>query len=189
MGSVPLPHLPTARTDHPPPSGRRTGGGGGQVRVRDGMTSMQRLTNVQVRMLEFIDGWFVRRGRAPSAREISRGLGLKSSSGVQYHLRTLERRGLIVRAASRGQIRIVWRSVQLVDAVEELDGQLKGQMAEALRRLVNTVLPLQSREHLTHAELHYVRRVLALGIAVIQELDVLNAAGAPPRDGADRGLA
>ncbi len=57
---------------------------------------------------------------------------------------------------------------------------------EALRRLVNAALPLQSREHLTRAEFHHVKHAVALGIAVIQKLDGLNAAGAPSRDGADR---
>lgn len=149
---------------------------------------MQRLTGAQVRVLEFIERWTDRRGSAPSVREISRGLGLTSSSGVQYHLRAMERRGVLVRGRRRGRgIRVVRRSVQLTNPVQELSGQLEWQMAEALRRLVNAMLPLQSREHLTHAELHYIRQAVVLGIAVIQKLDVLDAARAPSRNGARRG--
>ncbi len=151
---------------------------------------MRRLTTMQARVLEFIERWTERRGRAPSVREITRGLGLKSSSGVQYHLRAMERRGVIVRGRNRERkIWTVQRSVQVTDPLQELDGETRRQATEALRRLVNALLPLQSREHLTRAELHYVKHAVALGIAVIQKLDVLNAAGAPPRDGADRGLA
>ena len=152
---------------------------------------MQRLTSMQVRVLEFIERWTNRRSRAPSVREITRGLGLKSSSSVQYHLHALERRGVIVRRRVRRRgIRIVRRSVQLTDTLLELGGETARQAAVALRRLVNAVLPLQSREHLTRAELHYIKYALALGIAVIQKLDGLNAADAPPRDGAaDQDLA
>lgn len=151
---------------------------------------MRRVTNTQVRMLEFIERWFERRGRAPSVREISRGLGLKSSSSVQYHLRAMERQGVLVRGGRRGcGIRIVRRLVHLTNPVQELNGQLERQMVEAMRQLVNAVLPLQSREHLTRAELHYIRRAVELGIAVIQKLDVVDAEEMSSRDGAPwRGL-
>ncbi len=154
---------------------------------------MQRPTNTQARILRFIERWLERSGRAPSVREISRGLGLKSSSGVQYHLRAMERRGVLVRGRNRGRkIWIVQRSVQVTNPFQELDNQIERQVVEALRRLVNAVLPLQSREHLTRAEWHYLKQAVALGIAVIQKLDVLNAAGML-RDGArrdaDEGLA
>ena len=150
---------------------------------------MRHLTVMQEQVLEFIERWTNRRGRAPSVREITRGLGLKSSSGVQYHLHALQRRGVIARRRARRRgIRIVRRSVELTDPLQELDGETARQAAVALRRLVNAVLPLQSREHLTRAELHYVKHAVALGIVVIQKLDGLNAAGAP-RGHANQGLA
>src|SRR5436309_1935387 len=149
--------------------------------------SMPRLTTTQVRVLEFIERWCDRRGRPPSVREITRGLGLKSSSSAQYQLRALEQRGVIARWQARERrIRIVRRSNQLTDPLQELEGELSRQVVAALRQLVNAALSLQSREHLTRAELHYVKHAVALGIAVIQKLDGLNAAGAPSRDGADR---
>ena len=148
---------------------------------------MRRLTTTQVLVLEFIERWFDRRGRPPSVREITHGLGLKSSSSVQYHLRALERRGVIARGQARERgIRIVRRSNQLTDPLQEMEGEPSRQVVEALRQLVNAALPLQSREHLTRAELHYVKRAVALAITVIQKLEGLNGAGAPSRDGADR---
>lgn len=146
---------------------------------------MRRLTSMQVRMLEFIERWTEQRGSSPSVRQISRGLGLKSSPGVQYHLRALERRGVIVRVRKRGNnVRVVRRAVQPTDPIQEQNGGLAQQLVAALRRLVNAMLPLQSREHLTRAELHYIRQAVACGIAVVQKLDVLDAARAPSRDNA-----
>ena len=75
---------------------------------------------------------------------------------------------------------------QLTDPLQEMEGEPSRQVVEALRQLVNAALPLQSREHLTRAELHYVKHAVELGIAVIQKLDGLNAAGAASRDSADR---
>lgn len=148
---------------------------------------MQQLTRMQVRMLEFIELWTERRGRSPSVRQISRGLGLKSSSSVLYHLRAMERRGVIVRVRKRGRgIQVVRRPVQPTDPIQELNDELAQQLAAALRRLVNALLPVQSREHLTRAELHYIRQAVACGIAVVQKLDVLDATRAPSRDNARR---
>ena len=149
-------------------------------------TSMERLTTTQARVLEFIERWFEQRGRAPSVREITRGLGLKSSSGVQYHVRARERRGLIDCGRARGgRIRIVRRSVQLADPRRELTGETERQVTEAPHRLVTATLPPPSREYLSRAELHDVEPAVALGVRVIQELDRLNAVGMP-RDGARR---
>ena len=145
---------------------------------------MRRLTTTQVSVLEFIEHWCDRRGRPPSVREITRGLGLKSSSSVQYHLRALERRGVIARGQARGRgIRIVRRSNQLTDPIQELEGEPSRQVVEALRQLVNAVLPLQSREHLTRTELYYIRQAAYLGIAAIQKLDVLDVARVPSTPG------
>ena len=115
---------------------------------------MERLTTTQARVLEFIERWFEQRGRAPSVREITRGLGLKSSSGVQYHMRARERRGLIDCGRARGgRIWIVRRSVQLADPRRELTGETERQVTEAPHRLVTATLPPPSREYLSRAEL------------------------------------
>ncbi|MDP9017753.1 MAG: transcriptional repressor LexA [Candidatus Eremiobacteraeota bacterium] len=54
-------------------------------------------TERQQRILEVISEYTAERGYPPSVREIGERVGLSSSSTVQSHLKTLERRGLISR--------------------------------------------------------------------------------------------
>ncbi len=54
-------------------------------------------TERQARILEVIRNFTDERGYPPSVREIGERVGLSSSSTVQSHLRTLEKRGLIRR--------------------------------------------------------------------------------------------
>ena len=54
-------------------------------------------TERQRRILEVISEYAAEHGYPPSVREIGERVGLSSSSTVQSHLRTLERRGLISR--------------------------------------------------------------------------------------------
>ncbi len=135
---------------------------------------MRALTGAQSRVLSFIVRWTDQRGTAPSVRQISRGLGLHSPSGIQYHLRVLERAGFVARTCSR-QIRILRRSRELSDPLREVTRQVECDAPEVLRRLVDAVLPLQSRENLTRAELHQIRQALASGIAVVQKIDRIDA--------------
>ncbi len=54
-------------------------------------------TERQARILEVIREFTVQRGYPPSVREIGERVGLSSSSTVQSHLKSLEKRGLIHR--------------------------------------------------------------------------------------------
>lgn len=54
-------------------------------------------TDRQARILEVIRSFTEERGFPPSVREIGERVGLSSPSTVQAHLKTLERRGLILR--------------------------------------------------------------------------------------------
>jgi len=58
---------------------------------------MEETTERQRRILEVIKAFTVEHGYPPSVREIGERVGLSSSSTVQSHLKTLERRGLISR--------------------------------------------------------------------------------------------
>ncbi len=58
-------------------------------------TTGHRLTTRQTQILAFIKEATKRRGYAPSIREIGDGVGLRSSSSVQRHLRLLEEAGLL----------------------------------------------------------------------------------------------
>lgn len=62
------------------------------------------LSDKQARMLDFIQGFAAKNQRPPTNREIGRGVGIRSTSHVNYHLRILEEKGFIerIRNTSRG---------------------------------------------------------------------------------------
>jgi repressor LexA len=55
------------------------------------------MTDIQLKILEFICEWISARGFPPTVREISRGFGWKTTSNVQQHLERMQRDGLITR--------------------------------------------------------------------------------------------
>ena len=59
--------------------------------------SMQKLTDRQRAVLEYISDSIVSRGYPPTLREIGNHLGIKSTNGVNDHLRALERKGYLTR--------------------------------------------------------------------------------------------
>ncbi len=58
---------------------------------------MQKLTDRQRAVLEFISDSISGRGYPPTLREIGNHLGIKSTNGVNDHLRALERKGFLTR--------------------------------------------------------------------------------------------
>lgn len=58
---------------------------------------MHKLTARQRAVLDFITGSIDRRGYPPTLREIGNHLGIKSTNGVNDHLRALERKGYLTR--------------------------------------------------------------------------------------------
>lgn len=58
---------------------------------------MERISDKQQQIFEFIKDKISERGVAPSVREIGEAVGLKSTSSVQYNLNVLEELGYIVR--------------------------------------------------------------------------------------------
>jgi repressor LexA len=62
------------------------------------------LSDKQARILDFIQGFHAKNQRPPTNREIGRGVGIRSTSHVNYHLRILEEKGHIerIRNTSRG---------------------------------------------------------------------------------------
>jgi repressor LexA len=70
-------------------------------------------TERQRRILEVISEYAAEHGYPPSVREIGERVGLSSSSTVQSHLKTLERRGLITRDPTKPR---ALRSVPSPDA-------------------------------------------------------------------------
>src|SRR5437870_13714067 len=62
------------------------------------------LSDKQARILDFIQTFHAKNERPPTNREIGRGVGIRSTSHVNYHLRILEEKGHIerIRNTSRG---------------------------------------------------------------------------------------
>jgi repressor LexA len=58
---------------------------------------MEKLTQRQQQIFEFIKGEVKKKGYPPSVREIGEGIGLRSSSTVHAHLEKLEQKGYIRR--------------------------------------------------------------------------------------------
>jgi repressor LexA len=83
---------------------------------------MNALTVQQKRVFDFIRQWLAQYPYAPTVREIMRGLGYTTPSIVQFHLRALERKGFIGRAAT------VARGLWLID--EERAEPLREPIAE-----------------------------------------------------------
>jgi repressor LexA len=62
------------------------------------------LSDKQARILDFIQTFHAKNQRPPTNREIGKGVGIRSTSHVNYHLRILEEKGYIerIRNTSRG---------------------------------------------------------------------------------------
>ena len=83
-------------------------------------------TERQRRILEVISEFAAEHGYPPSVREIGERVGLSSSSTVQSHLKTLERRGLIARDPTKPR---ALRSVGASSAPEVLTMPIVGKVA------------------------------------------------------------
>ncbi|WP_125264432.1 winged helix DNA-binding protein [Streptomyces alboflavus] len=59
------------------------------------------LSDVQARIVRSAREWVAEYGEAPSVRELGKAVGLSSTSSIQYHLRRLRERGLVVEARGR----------------------------------------------------------------------------------------
>ena len=54
---------------------------------------MQGLTDRQQQILDYITEWIMERGYPPTIREIGQHMGIRSTNGVNDHLKALERKG------------------------------------------------------------------------------------------------
>jgi repressor LexA len=75
---------------------------------------MQGLTKRQEQTLDFIRRSIVERGYPPTLREIGEHMGIRSTNGVNDHLRALERKGYLRREDMKS------RALKLVDAAATL---------------------------------------------------------------------
>ena len=71
------------------------------------------LTARQRQLLDFIDGYIIVMGYPPTFRDMRDHMKIRSTNGINDHLRCLERKGYIVRTDNRARaIRIVQREQQ-----------------------------------------------------------------------------
>lgn len=73
-----------------------------QTRSEGRLDGQSPLTVQQRRVLRFIQDYMAENSYQPSIREIADGLNLRSSGSVHFHLRNLERMGVLRREAPRG---------------------------------------------------------------------------------------
>lgn len=69
----------------------------GATSVRGRVFTTRRPTTRQMLVLRFIHEHMVLHGVPPTLREVGAALGIRSTNGVAEHLRSIERRGLLVR--------------------------------------------------------------------------------------------
>ncbi|MDB5028580.1 MAG: SOS-response transcriptional repressor, LexA [Candidatus Eremiobacteraeota bacterium] len=86
-------------------------------------------TEKQQRILSVIRQFTSERGFPPSVREIGERVGLSSSSTVQSHLKTLERRGLLKRDPTKPRALVATRDEDDVERVESATLPLLGRVA------------------------------------------------------------
>jgi repressor LexA len=85
-----------------------------EKRVGDG--NMQKLTDRQRAVLSYITHSIEERGYPPTLREIGNHLGIRSTNGVNDHLRALERKGYLTREDMKS------RTLRPTDLAERLCG-------------------------------------------------------------------
>lgn len=66
----------------------------------------------QDEMLSFVRSYYTQTGVTPTTRQIQAQLGISSTSVVQYHLKQLERRGLLRHVGERGYVPPVVEELQ-----------------------------------------------------------------------------
>lgn len=67
------------------------------------MSPLDQLTPRQLEIFEFVRDLIQNRGYGPTVREIGKAFGIKSPNGVICHLKALEKKGLINRAAKQSR--------------------------------------------------------------------------------------
>jgi len=90
------------------------------------------LTPIQSRIRQFIEDFVQDQGYSPSYREIGTAVGLASLSSVSLHVRTLQKKGYLVREAGRPRTAVVRPD----DAVPVQPGPGDAPLGTALRNVV-----------------------------------------------------
>jgi repressor LexA len=114
------------------------------------MDAMQGLTQRQQQVLDFIRESITQRGYPPTLREIGAHMGIRSTNGVNDHLRALERKGYLTREdmKSRALRPKQLGAVEGDDTVPVADGRAGGNVVEIpILGRVAAGLPVLADEH------------------------------------------
>jgi repressor LexA len=99
------------------------------------MTGMVGLTKRQAQTLDFIRQSIEERGYPPTLREIGESMGIRSTNGVNDHLRALERKGYLRREDMKSRaLRLVSQAAEPAANADEtlVDVQVLGRVAAGL---------------------------------------------------------
>jgi repressor LexA len=102
---------------------------------------MQGLTKRQQQTLEFIRKSIDERGYPPTLREIGESMGIRSTNGVNDHLRALERKGYLRREDMKS------RALKLVEEMAEVEPASDDLVSVQILGRVAAGLPLLAEEH------------------------------------------
>src|SRR5215831_13184063 len=95
---------------------------------------MQGLTKRQAETLDFTRQSIEQRGYPPTLREIGESMGIRSTNGVNDHLRALERKGYLRREDMKSRaLRLVSQEAEQANSDESsIDVQVLGRVAAGL---------------------------------------------------------
>lgn len=106
---------------------------------------MKKLSNPQQTIYEYILSYTAEHSYPPSVREICTAVGLSSTSTVHAHMRSLEKRGLIVRDGNKQ------RAINVTDAQPRNTIQTSERFAVPLVGRVAAGLPMLAAENIEDA--------------------------------------
>src|SRR5467141_542786 len=109
--------------------------------IKGGEAMPEPLTNRQREILEYLKFRQKIRGYPPTVREVGEAVGLSSSSTVQNHLNTLERKGYIRRDPTKS------RTIEVVD-IDEMQAKLSKVVAVPLIGRVAAGQPILAEENI-----------------------------------------
>lgn len=106
---------------------------------------MTTLTERQQAVLVYIETFMARHGYPPTVREIGDGMGIRSTNGVNDHLRALERKGWLRKEPTKSRgLQIVGHDTRMVDGVRRIGVALGVELTDPLpedwlRRLLSRI--------------------------------------------------
>lgn len=91
---------------------------------------MERLSDRQLQILEYIKNRLQQDGVLPSYREIGDAMGIRSTNGVSDHIKALVRKGYLARVGGSGKAALA-RSMALTDLAQEALGSASARAPDA----------------------------------------------------------